>query len=234
MRVGVSTDSDADYFRSRVLTWWPTIGRDFPWRHATCPYHVLVAEMMLRRTQARQVERVYKEFLKQFPSVKALAVASEQAIADRLWSLGLAWRVPAFRQMARMLIDLHEGEVPRDREALLALPGVGDYVADAVRCFAYGDAVALLDTNTVRVAGRFFGFQVNPESRRRVWARQAVGRLVDSSSPRESNWALLDLAATVCGASSPLHEQCPVADHCAWWRTAQQSRAKQFSPADGG
>src|SRR5262249_53590400 len=154
---------------------------------------------------------------RQFPDARALASASEEEVKEILWPLGLAWRVPAFRQLAQGLIEDHRSEVPHNREALLSLPGVGEYVADAVRCIAFNEPVTLVDANTVRIAGRYFGFPINAESRRRAQVKQAVAGLVDLARPRESNLALLDFAATVCRAERPLHEQCPVANRCAWW-----------------
>jgi len=118
--------------------------------------------------------------------------------------------------------------VPRDRGQLLTLTGVGDYVADAVRCFAFGDSVAIVDTNTVRVAGRYFGFEFGPESRRQRDVIDAVARLLAKRAPKDSNMALLDFAATICTAVRPGCEICPVARACAW-RTTRD--LKQEEPA---
>jgi A/G-specific adenine glycosylase len=209
-------EARAALFRRQLLAWGAHHGRDFPWRHTTDPYHLLIAELMLRRTQARQVTPVYEAFLRRFPTPQALAAASELELQQLLYPLGLAWRVPAFRQMACRVIAEYNGQMPRERKALLSLPGVGEYVADAVRCFGYNEPVAILDTNTVRVAGRYFGFSVHAESRRRRPVQRAVARLVDPDAPRASNLALLDLAATICQPRTPRCAACPVEAGCAW------------------
>jgi A/G-specific adenine glycosylase len=211
-----TVEERAAFFRRQVIAWGVCHGRHFPWRHTTEPYRLLIAELMLRRTQARQVILVYEAFVRRFPTPHALASASEREVKKLLQPLGLAWRVPAFRQMARRVVDDYAGEVPRDRKALLSLSGVGEYVADSVRCFAYNEPVAILDTNTVRVAGRYFGFPVHAESRRRAPVKRAVARLVDPEAPRAGNLALLDFAATVCRAQRPLCASCPVEAGCAW------------------
>jgi len=203
-------------FREQLVAWGARHGRSFPWRSSQDPYHLLIAEMMLRRTQARQVVPVYEAFLRHYPTPQELAAAPEEEVARLLRPLGLSWRIPAFRQMAQRLIANYAGQVPRDREALLTLPGVGEYVADAIRCFAYHEPIALLDTNTVRVAGRYFGFPVHAESRRRAPVKRAVACLVDPHEPRASNLALLDLAATVCRSEQPRCASCPVATGCTW------------------
>lgn len=212
----VAPETPCRFFHGRLLTWGRCYGRAFPWRQTENPYHLLIAELMLRRTQARQVVPIYEAFLHAYPTPQALIAGSEEDVTRVLRPLGLAWRIPAFRQLARCLIQEHSGSVPRDRKALLALPGVGDYVADAIRCFAYHESVALLDTNTVRVAGRYFGFPVHAESRRRAPVKRAVACLVDPRAPRTSNLALLDLAAMICRAKRPCCVSCPVVARCVW------------------
>src|SRR6266545_90808 len=100
--------------RAALLSWWKEHGRNFPWRSTTSPFHMLMAEMMLRRTQARQVIPVYSRFVEQYPDAQALADAPVNAVADVLYSLGLAWRVPAFQQLAIALVNQYDGKVPAD------------------------------------------------------------------------------------------------------------------------
>ena len=222
------TGEQSQLFREQLLVWGMHHGRSFPWRSTSDPYRLLIAEMMLRRTQARQVVPVYEDFLRHYPTAQALASATAKDVERLLRPLGLPWRIPAFQQMAQCIITEYRGKVPRDRAALLSLSGVGEYVADAVLCFAYNEPVALLDTNTVRVAGRYFGFPVHAESRRRAPVKRAVACLVDPHKPRASNLALLDLAATVCRPKQPRCECCPVAAGCAW-RQAELLRQEDRS-----
>jgi A/G-specific adenine glycosylase len=205
-----------------LLKWFKISARVFPWRGDHDPYHVLIAEMMLRRTQARQVIAVYQRFLHRYPDVHHLDGAPAEEVASVLYPLGLAWRAGNFKLLAHEIVIHHNGVVPREREALLALTGVGPYVAEAVRCFAFNEPAVIMDTNTVRVAARYFGFAYNPESRRRKPVIQAVTSLVDEQQPASSNYALLDFAATVCRAQKPEHTRCPLAAHCAYYRQTQQ------------
>ena len=218
------TDCRITMFRKNVLEWSRKSGRSFPWRVRSEPYRVLVAELMLRRTRAEQVVPVYEAFLDRFPDPSSLASAREEDVHDCLRPLGLAWRVPAFRLMARRLVQEYGGDVPRERTALLSLPGVGEYVARAVRCVAFDESEVLVDTNTVRVAGRYFGIEVHPESRRSKSVQEAVAQLVDHSRPRTSNLALLDFAAKICRPARPECAQCPVASGCTWWEANMSKR----------
>ena len=116
---------DASELHRSLIPWGKENSRSFPWRHTGDPFAVLMAEMMLRRTQARQVVGVYASFIQRFPNARALAVASPEEVERSLYSLGLAWRVPAFQRLARVLVEEYKGGVPTSYEALVALPGVG-------------------------------------------------------------------------------------------------------------
>lgn len=214
MPTSTQVSTNARVFRRRIRAWGRVNSRDFPWRAKRQPYEVLVAEMMLRRTQAKQVVPVYERFLSRFPRVETLAQANEGEVALILRPLGLAWRVPAFRAMAKQVVTSHGGEVPTERESLMALPGVGAYVADAVRCLALNLPGPIVDTNTVRVAGRYFGFAYDAQSRRRASVRAAVYALVEKVDSRASNLALLDFAAAICTARTPKCRSCPVRERC--------------------
>jgi A/G-specific adenine glycosylase len=208
-----------EYFKERIADWFKENRRDFAWRHTTDAYRLLIAEIMLRRTRAAQVGPVYEAFIERFPSPVALQTAPQAAVVKTVRPLGLTWRVPAFKLVADRLVREYGGTVPQGRNDLMSLPGVGNYVADAVRCFAYGASVAVIDTNTVRVAARYLGFIAGPESRRKQSVIDSVGKLLDADNPAESNMALLDFAATICCAKRPKCTICPVRKRCTWFRS---------------
>jgi A/G-specific adenine glycosylase len=202
------------YFRRRLRSWGREHLREFPWRRTSDAFAVLMAEMMLRRTRAAQVAPVFVRFMEEFGNPGALAAAPPGEVATVLGPLGLRWRVPAFQEVAQRLIEAHCGRVPDTRDMLLALPGVGPYVADAVLCFAFGFPTSIVDANTVRLAGRYFGHATNPESRRSTEIQRLVSTLLDPRDPRRSNFAMLDLAAEVCQPRHPRCPVCPVRRHC--------------------
>lgn len=224
----IHIDPDVALFaRQELLLWFKKAARTFPWRYDRDPYHILMAEMMLRRTQARQVVAVYEEFLHRYPDVASLDRASEEDVASVLYPLGLAWRAKNFKILAHEMMERHNGGVPRDRGTLLALTGIGPYVADAVRCFAFNETAVIADTNTVRVAARYFGFDYHAESRRRKSVIEAIATLVDETQVASSNYALLDFAAIVCHAQRPDHAGCPLIARCRFYRN--MSPEQQFS-----
>lgn len=215
----------AHFARQQLLVWFQSSARTFPWRHDPDPYHVLIAEMMLRRTQARQVVAVYQRFLLIYPDLASLHQAPEAEVAEVLHPLGLEWRAANFKLLASELVNQYNGVVPEDRHTLMALTGVGPYVSEAIRCFAFGLPAVIMDTNTVRVAARYFGFSYTPESRRRIPVIQAVKHLVNPQQPASSNYALLDFAALVCRAHKPDHANCPLASRCAYFRVLENNQS---------
>src|SRR5947209_19613463 len=107
--------------RKGLLEWHDGASRSFPWRHTSDPYHVLIAEMMLRRTQARQVVAVYNRFIDRYPDAVSLDRASTDEVTEILHPLGLSWRAANFKILAHEIVTLYRGKVPRDRQSLVPL-----------------------------------------------------------------------------------------------------------------
>lgn len=204
--------------QQRLLSWWEQNQRSFPWRETRDPWHILLAEVMLHRTRADQVVPVYRAALEKFPDPETLAESVPGELETLLYPLGLHWRVPLIREMARQIVREYGGRVPEDMEALKSLAGVSDYIAGAVRCFAFGLPEPLLDTNTVRVLGRLAGVPVSDGSRRSSRFRRLMQPLVKCSDPRSLTFALLDLAALVCRPAHPDCGKCPLMDLCRFGR----------------
>lgn len=202
--------------RERLLGWGCQNSREFPWRQTRDPYAILVAEVLLHRTRASQVVPIYQQFMERYPNIATLAGASPAELQQVLWPLGLHWRVPLIREMARQILEQYGGQVPADRNALRQLPGVSDYIADAVLCFAFNQTVPILDTNTVRVLARLFDHRITDRSRRSRRFRELMSALVDPVCPRKFNQALLDLAALICRPRDPDCPHCPLLAQCSY------------------
>lgn len=232
--VALDPFAEAGEFRRQLIGWGRRHFRSFPWRHARDPYRILLAEVMLHRTQVVQVVPIFKSFVKQFPSVRVLAMGRDRRIKDLLKPLGLRWRVALVGPMAREIVKRFGGRVPEANEDLSSLPGVSDYIANAVRCFAWNYPETLMDTNTVRVIGRVFGLKTKDSSRRSQTFRNLLRSLVDLRNPRLFNYALLDLAALVCTKSRPPRcEVCPVSRWCMYFNE-RYPRSKEELGARAG
>ena len=219
-------------FRTSVSVCWHAWAerhqRPFPWRETSDPYAILVVEIMLRRTRADQVIPVYQRFMARFPTP-----GPSQALMCRLfrircdpWVSTGAFRIPGTRPSP---VRWHGWACPRSHGAhSWSSPALGDYVAAAVRMFAFNLPDTLVDTNTVRVAARYLGVAYGAESRRNSNVRAAVARLHDHTQPRRFGQALLDFAALVCRAPTPRCGICPMSARCAYF---SQNNAPSEVPA---
>ena len=142
-------------FISDILAWYEECGRDLPWRHTHDPYKILVSEIMLQQTQVERVVPKYKEFLKKFPSSRKLAEAKTAEVIQAWRGLGYNRRALFLQRTAQKVQGEFGGRFPRQRAELLTLPGVGEYTARAILCFAFLRPVAVLDTNHRKFYQRF-------------------------------------------------------------------------------
>ena len=208
---------DAAQIRRSIIKWGEENFRDFPWRMTNNPYHILMSEVMLHRTQARQVVPIYKQFIQTYPDINTLARATKEDIGKILYSLGLHWRIDLIHKMTIELTTRFNSKIPRSKEKLLSLPGVSEYIAGAVRCFAWNLPEPIPDTNTVRITGRLFGLEIKDSSRRNSLFKNLISKLVDPDEPRAFNYAQLDLADKVCTRKQiPDCLQCPLLRWCCY------------------
>lgn len=209
--------------------WFRQHGRDLPWRRdGFGAWGILVSEIMLQQTPVARVIPRLEEWLRRWPTPAALA-AEPPGEAVRAWDrLGYPRRALNLHAAAVAIVERHGGAVPRDVDALLALPGIGDYTARAVAAFAYGDRHPVVDTNIRRVIARAVRGvgEAGPPSTRRDLAEMEAVLPHDRDGARLTNAALMELGQVICTARSPRCAECPVADLCAW-------RARGYPPYEG-
>ena len=218
-----NSPTEVDPFRESLVRWFKHSKRDFMWRRSSLsPWQILVLEMCLHRTKAEQVARIADELLS-LGETPDLFLDNSKELAPMLASLGLRWRIENLSTAAEFVRDRLAGEVPDNWQDLTAIPGVGDYIASAVLCFAFGRASVLMDTNTVRIARRVLGVSDQPNWRLRLTLHDLAGPV---GADAEWNQALLDLGALICKARGPRCDICPVRTRCATGR-------QRFSPNSG-
>ena len=202
-----------------VNDWFRAHARDLPWRAADrTPWGVLVSEVMLQQTPVARVEPVWRAWMERWPAPVDLARA-ERADVIRAWDrLGYPRRALRLRECAKALVERHDGEVPDDSAALLALPGVGEYTAAAVRVFAFDRRDVVLDTNVRRVIGRAWHGQALPKTHLTRGERNHAAALVPKETRASALWnaGAMELGALVCTARAPRCDECVLAAHCAW------------------
>ncbi|MCR9141332.1 MAG: hypothetical protein NXI24_03710 [bacterium] len=210
--------------RRGLLRWFATHQRDYPWRKTENWFHLLMAEMMLRRTRADQVVPVYREFCKRYATPGAAASARPQTFARILQPLGLAWRGRQLRDTVHFLKDAYENRVPAPADDLEEIPGVGPYSSAMLRNRLFNEPIAAVDSNVARFVCRLLDRPYHAESRRDREVIELANRFVNSPRSRELNLAILDLSALVCKPRTPRCSECLLAGLCETGRrSASQS-----------
>jgi A/G-specific adenine glycosylase len=170
---------------------------------------------MLQQTQVKTVLGYYERWMQRFPTVKALARAEDADVLHAWQGLGYYSRARRLLSGARAVTERHEGELPRDVEALLALPGIGPYSAGAIASIAFGLPEPIVDGNVVRVLSRLFALRGDPAKaplKQELW--RLARELVPAERPSDFNQSLMELGATICTPTSPRCAECPVAKQC--------------------
>lgn len=206
-------------FQSRILRWFGQHGRQLPWRRpGQSVYKMIVAEVLLQRTRAEAVAKVYSRFFGMYPSWASLSRAKRADLVSILRPLGL-WRrrVDVMIALANSLKERH-GRLPSDRQEIEDLAGVGQYIANAIELIGTGTPRPLLDVNMARVLERYFGPRVLADIRYDPYLLNLAQRLVECDEPLSLNWAILDLGAMICHSRSPECRGCPLRHGCNYAR----------------
>lgn len=201
-----------------LLEWLRGARRDLPWRRDRRPYAVWIAEVMLQQTQVAAVVPYYERWMQRFPDLAALAAADLDDVLKAWEGLGYYARARHLHQAARQVMARYGGELPADRAALLALPGIGRYTAGAILSLAFGRRAAVLDSNVRRVLCRLYDVTTDPReaaTEAQLW--QIATALVEAVAEEEAgplNEALMELGSLICTPRQPACATCPVAHLC--------------------
>jgi len=209
-------------FASRLIAWQSQHGRhDLPWQ-GTDAYRVWLSEIMLQQTQVATVIPYYQRFTASFPSIAALAAASEEQVLTHWSGLGYYARGRNLHRTAQIIIAQYGREFPRQYEQILELPGIGRSTAAAICALAYHERRAILDGNVRRVLARYCGIEGwagNREVEGKLW--QQAEALLPQRDIAAYTQALMDLGATVCTRSKPKCGECPVQAGCVAFNTGR-------------
>ena len=223
-------------FRRRLLAWYRGNARALPWRETSDPYKIWVAEVMLQQTRVAAVTEHYNEFLRRFPTLVSLALASELEVLVAWSGLGYYSRARLLHRAAQFIVTERRGSLPASAAELRTLPGIGEYTAAAIASIAFGESVAVVDGNVERVVLRLTGRASEntaaarglvraqaqallPQargtvSRREVQSGGGAGAQHCDNPAGEHNQAMMELGAMVCLPRAPRCSECPVNSLC--------------------
>jgi A/G-specific adenine glycosylase len=214
---------------SKLLAWYNANKRTLPWRGPAqrSAYAVWVSEIMLQQTRVETVIPYFQKWMRLFPDVRALAMASEHDVLNAWEGLGYYSRARNLHKAAKIVAAEHNGEMPRDLNELRRLPGIGRYTLGAIASIAFGMDVSALDGNIKRVYSRIFDIDEpvdSPPGEKILW------QLADKNLPKghagDYNQALMDLGATICVPRNPRCLICPVMKLC----KARQNGTQDLRP----
>ena len=214
-----------------LLAFYKAQAKDLPWRRSRDPWAIWVSEIMLQQTQVETVVPRFGPFLRQFPTVAAMAAAPVEAVCEAWAGLGYYRRARSLHAAAQDVVFHRNSEIPRTVEGLLTLTGVGRYTAGAIASIAYGQHAPIVDGNVVRVLGRVFLLQdtlATPAGREAFWGlAETLVRAGSAAAAGAFNQAMMELGRTVCTPRAPTCMLCPLRPHCGAYRSGAQLQYPQ-------
>ena len=194
--------------QKKLLEWYNIQGRhELPWRNTDNMYHIYLSEIMLQQTQVNRVrDEYYPQFLTKFPTLQALANATQDDVLAAWSGLGYYSRARNLQKTAQSVGE----SLPTTQEELIKLPGIGKYTASAICSFGHNQNIPVVDTNIARVIKRYFAL-LNPKDAA-IW--QNATAFVNAKDPRHHNLALMDLGSLVCLPKNPKCTECPLEKEC--------------------
>ncbi len=212
---------DAALFRRRLMSWYRSHARELPWRGVSDPYRTWLSEVMLQQTRVGAVIEHYGNFLRRFPTMLALALASEAEVLATWSGLGYYRRARMLHKTAQFLTRERGGILPGTAVELRTLPGIGEYTSAAIASIAFGESIAVVDGNVERVLLRLTGRPEVKTAAGRAFVQRKASALVPKRKVGEGvnaagdhNQAMMELGATLCLPRNPLCLHCPVYSMC--------------------
>ena len=210
-------------FALTLLEWFRENGRELPWRQTHDPYAIWLSEIILQQTQVKQGWDYWERFMRHWPTVEALAEATEDEVLREWQGLGYYSRARNLHYAAKQIVDL--GHFPDTIEEIKQLKGVGDYTAAAIGSIAFGLPAAVVDGNVYRVLSRHFGIDtpIDTTEGKKLFAALAQEKSLPALN-REGqgaglyNQAIMDFGAIQCTPQSPRCDVCPLMESCSAFR----------------
>lgn len=209
------SEKEKQQFPDDLVTWYERAKRELPWRENRDPYRIWVSEIMLQQTQVDTVIPYFERFMALFPTMQLFADAPEELILKAWEGLGYYSRVRNLQTAMKEVVASYDGVLPRDKEQVLALKGVGPYTAGAILSIAYNEVEPAVDGNVFRVYSRLMEIEDDiAKTKTRKIFEKIVAETMSPTHPGAFNQALMDLGATICTPKKPKCADCPVQQYC--------------------
>ena len=218
------TDAQKQGFAAKLLAWFEVNMRALPWRETYDAYSVWISEIMLQQTQMERGVSYFKEWMRVFPDINAVADADIDTVLKAWEGLGYYSRARNLHKAAKTVMEEHGGVFPTDVASIRALPGVGEYTAGAIASIAFNRPEPAVDANVMRIFSRICDIDV-PLTQQGVkqFITECVNSLMPEDSPRLFTQALMELGALVC-SKKPNCPACPLIDYCEARRLGSEAK----------
>ena len=200
-------------FTVAILEWFRENGRVLPWRETRNPYAIWLSEIILQQTRIEQGKPYWERFMKRWPTVEALAEASEDEVLREWQGLGYYSRARNLHEAAKQIVEM--GGFPQTVEGIKRLKGVGDYTAAAIGSIAFNLPAAVVDGNVYRVLARHYGIEtpINTTEGKKEFTALA-NSLLPANEASAFNQAMMDFGAVQCTPVNPQCTVCPLQETC--------------------
>lgn len=203
----------------QLLLWSRENHHQLPWRKKRTLYGTLVSEIMLQQTTVGTVLNHFEKFMKRFPTIQDLAHATHEELAVEWKGLGYYRRAKNLKNCAEEVTATYKGVIPKEREKLLKIKGIGEYTADALIAIGNDEKALAIDANLERVIARLYaipvekGLQLQKKIRENFFSGKIFG-MKNFTSWRDLNEALMDLGRVYCKSKNAFCERCPLENVC--------------------
>ncbi|UOY10002.1 hypothetical protein [Methanonatronarchaeum sp. AMET6-2] len=206
------------FFKEKLQDWFYNNSRNLPWRKAN-PYGLMIGEIMLQRTRAENVLGVYQDFIERFENPCELAKAETQEIKNIIKPIGMQKRkTRALRETGMKFCE--KGNI-KNKDEIISIHGVGDYVANAYLSIAFNKPLPIIDTNVKRIYSRYFSIKTQGDIRKNQEIQEFAENIIPETNPRDYNLALLDFGAIICKKINPECTDCILNQKCEKFNSKQ-------------
>lgn len=208
-----------EYFWRQLLKWYYKNKRSFSWRETNNEFFILIAEILLQQTNAEKVEPIYNQIIKKYSKPSILAEANLHDLENIIQPLGLSYRAKRLIRIAEIITKNYNDSVPKNKSELIKLPGVGEYISDAVLCYGLQKKTIPIDTNVLRLFTRFFGLISNfSRPRNDKILIKEIKKNYYYNNIKDKNYAVLDFASKICISKKPKCRICILNNKCEYYK----------------
>lgn len=202
-------------FRNDFINFYNIYGKDYPWRKISNPYKILATEILLQRTKAGMVNTVWRKAIKSINLSSNGNGLDKRGLKGVMKKLGIFNRVQTLEKMNSKIIQYFGNRIPSNFDELMNLPGVGIYIASAVRTFAFNIPDFPVDTNAFRFISRFYGIKIKAKKSEARQIREFMNTVIPNKKPKQFVYGFLDFCSDVCSPVNPKCNKCSLNHKCA-------------------